>query len=135
MDAEQIASQVPLATLAAAGVPLCGSSDSPVQSVDPFLQMRGMREFYLPEESLSGFEALRTYTANDGEMLGEQKGLLREGWEASFFTCDVDLKTCPPSALEGLWAKETWLHGKKYQPLSGTLDTLAKLLVTSPRKI
>ncbi|MCI8366070.1 MAG: amidohydrolase family protein [Eggerthellaceae bacterium] len=132
---EQIAMQVPLATLAAAGVPLCGSSDSPVQSVDPFLQMRGMREFYLPEESLSGFEALRTYTANGGEMLGEKKGLLREGWEASFFAVDADLETCPPEALEGLRAKETWLHGRKYQPLSGGLGTLAKLLVTPPRKI
>ncbi|MCI8468889.1 MAG: amidohydrolase family protein [Eggerthellaceae bacterium] len=135
LDEGQIASQVPLATLAAAGVPLCGSSDSPVQSVDPFLQMRGMREFYLPEESLSGFKALRAYTANGGEMLGEEKGLLREGWEASFFTCDVDLETCPPSALEGLRARETWLHGRRYRPLSGGLGTLARLLVTPPRAI
>ena len=135
LDAEQIALQVPLATLAAEGVPLCGSSDSPVQSVDPFLQMRGMREFYLPEESLSGYESRRTYTANGGEMLGEKKGLLREGWEASFFTCDVDLETCTPSALEGLHALETWLHGKKYRPLSGNLGTLAKILLTPPHNI
>lgn len=135
LDEDFIAAQVPLARLAAAGVPLCGSSDSPVQSVDPFLQMRGMREFYVPGESLSGYEALRTYTANGGEMLGEQKGLLREGWEASFFTCDVDLETCGPEALEGLRAQSLWLHGKVYQPLAGNLGTLLKLLLTAPRDV
>lgn len=135
LDAEQIASQVPLAHLARAGVPLCGSSDSPVQSVDPFLQMRGMREFYVEGQSLSGYEALRTYTANGGEMLGEKKGLLQEGWEASFFTCNVDLETCAPAALEGLRAQALWLHGKRYRPLKDGVATLARLLLTAPKPI
>lgn len=36
----QIANQVPLARFARADMPPCGSSDSPVRSVDPFLQMQ-----------------------------------------------------------------------------------------------
>lgn len=135
LSADQIARQVPLARLAAAGVPLCGSSDSPVQSVDPFLQMRGMREFSVPEQSLSAYQALETYTVNGGAMLGERKGLLREGWEASFFTCEQNLLTCAPSDLEGPRATGTWLHGKRYRPLPEGLGAFARLLATRARKV
>ncbi len=135
LSERQIASQVPLARLDAAGVPLCGSSDSPVQPPDPFLQMRGMREFSVASESLAGYRTLRTYTVNGGLMLGEKKGLMEEGYEASFFTCDVDLETCEPDALEGLRARKLWLRGKPYRPLSEGLGALARLLATSPRAI
>lgn len=135
LDAGQIASQVPLARLARSGVPLCGSSDSPVQTVDPFLQMRGMRQFAIPGQALTGFEALRTYTANGGEMLGEKKGLLAEGYEASFFACDADLETCGADALEGLRARGLWLRGEAYRPFGGALATWARLLRTRPRPI
>ncbi len=131
----QIASQIPLSTLIDAGVPLCGSSDSPVQSVDPFLQMRGMREFPIAGQSLSGYDALLTYTVNGAEMLGEKKGRLREGYDASFFLCDVDLETCAPSALEGLRAADMWLHGRAYRRLSDNMRALLRLLVTPPHTI
>ncbi len=131
----QIASQVPLSTLMDAGVPLCGSSDSPVQSVDPFLQMRGMREFPITGQSLSGYDALLTYTVNGAEMLGEKKGRLREGYDASFFLCDVDLETCAPSALEGLHATDMWLHGRPYRHLSDNMRALLRLLMASPHAI
>ncbi len=132
LDEEQVGSQVPLARLVRAGVPVCGSSDAPVQSVDPFLQMRGMREFAVPGQSLTGFEALRTYTASGGEMLGERKGLLREGWEASFFACDVDLEACEPAALEGCCARGLWLRGRPYRPLPEGLGALARVLTRRP---
>lgn len=131
----QIASQIPLSTLIDAGVPLCGSSDSPVQSVDPFLQMRGMREFPIAGQSLSGYDALLTYTVNGAEMLGEKKGRLREGYDASFFLCDVDLETCAPSALEGLRVADMWLHGRAYRRLSDNMRALLRLLVTPPHTI
>lgn len=127
--------QVPLRTLAEAGVPLCGSSDSPVQTVDPFLQMRGMREFYVEEESLSAFQALSTYTVNGGLMLGEKKGVLRPGFEASFFTIDCDLLTCAPAALEGLHAQNLYLHGEPYKPMKRGMGALAQLLRRRARKI
>nr|WP_270297985.1 hypothetical protein [Eggerthella sinensis] len=68
-------------------------------------------------------------------MLGERKGLLREGWEASFFTCEQNLLTCAPSDLEGLRATGTWLHGKRYRPLPEGLGAFARLLATRARKV
>ena len=76
-----------------------------MQSVDPFLQMRGMREFPVRDQSLSAYEALKTYTVNGGQMLGKKKGLLREGWEASFFTCEENLLTIKPESLDGMYAQ------------------------------
>ncbi|MEG0503149.1 MAG: amidohydrolase family protein, partial [Raoultibacter sp.] len=124
-----------LKRMAQAGVSLCGSSDAPVQSVDPFLQMRGMREFFVEEQSLSAYEALKTYTVNGGLMLGEKKGILRAGWEASFFTCTEDVLTIASAKLEGLHAQALWLHGKRYKPLPDGLGVFARLLTTRPRKI
>lgn len=135
LSESQIASQIPLARLAEAGVPLCGSTDAPVQSVDPFLQMRGMREFYVEVQSLSAYEALKTYTVNGGEMLGEKKGVLREGYEASFFTCTENLLEIEPSDLEGMCAQSMWLHGKRYKPLPDGLGAFVRLLTTKPKKI
>ncbi|MFR3273963.1 MAG: amidohydrolase family protein [Slackia sp.] len=57
-----------LRDFADAGVVLCGSSDAPGRP-STRLQMRGMREFYIEEQSLSAFEALATYTVNGGKML------------------------------------------------------------------
>ena len=125
---EQISQQVPLATLAQHGVLLCGSSDSPVQSVDPFLQMRGMREFYVEDQSLDAYQALKTYTVNAGLMLGEKRGLLREGYRADFFTTDVDLLAIPPSGLDGLRATSLYLWGKRYRGLPGGKRAFAALL-------
>ena len=135
LSGDQIASQIPLAQFAQAGVPLCGSTDAPVQSVDPFLQMRGMREFYVEDESLSAYEALKTYTVNGGEMLGEKKGPLREGYDASFFTCTENLLEIDPAGLEGIYAKSMWLHGEQYRPLPNGLTAFARLLAARPRKL
>lgn len=135
LSPEKINQQIPLKDFAEAGIPMLGSSDAPVQTVDPYLQMRGMREFYLEDQSLSAFEALKTYTVNGGAALGEAKGLLREGYEASFFTCDIDLIKCAPSELEGFHATSLWMHGKRYKPLPASISTLARIAVTKPRLI
>lgn len=135
LDPKIIATQVPLRTLVERGVTLCGSSDAPVQSVDPFLQMRGMREFYIESESLSAYDALATYTVNGGKMLGEKKGMLREGYEASFFCLHFDLLAADASVLDGLRVSEMWLHGKRYEPLSAGFATLARMLLKKPRKL
>lgn len=132
---QAVQQQIPLRTLAQAGVALCGSSDSPVQPLDPFLQMRGMREFYLPEESLSAYEALKTYTVNGGLMLGEQKGMLACGYEASFFTARENLLDITPAQLEGFHAQSLYLRGKKYQPQRGGLVGLVSLLLGKKRPI
>lgn len=93
--------------------------------------MRGMREFYLEDQSLSAFEALKTYTVNGGAALGEAKGLLREGYEASFFTCDVDLIK-RPSELEGFHATSLWMPWKAaMSPFRQTFQHLRELPLPS----
>ena len=135
LDEALLSQQVPLKDFEDHGVLVCGSSDAPVQSVDPFLQMRGMREFYVESQSLTAFEALKTYTVNAGRMLGENKGLLRPGFEASFFTIEQDLLQISPEELEHQRAEALYLRGRPYRKLPRSLTTLARLLVTPARKI
>lgn len=78
---EKVRQQIPLRELTEAGVCICGSSDSPVQSMNPYEQMLGMVEFYLPGQSLTPFQALRTYTAEPARMLGEEMEAERWRWE------------------------------------------------------
>ena len=133
LDDDILQQQVPLKAFEDNGVVLCGSSDAPVQTVDPYLQMRGMREFYVEEQSLSAFEALKTYTVNGGIMLGEKIGLLRPGYEASFFTTDCDLLSIEPNGLENVRAESLYLRGKRFKPLSGGLGTLIRLALSPAR--
>lgn len=65
---------------------ICGSSDSPVQSMNPYEQMLGMVEFFLPQQSLTPYQALCTYTREPARMLGEEKdsGTLEVGKKADF---------------------------------------------------
>lgn len=135
LDKDMINQQIPLRDFADAGVVLCGSSDAPVQTVDPFLQMRGMREFYIEEQSLSAFEALATYTVNGGKMLGENIGLLRVGYKANFFATDKDLLAIEPAGLEGMHARCLFMRGKRYTPHRRGISALLQLLATRPHAI
>lgn len=134
---EVIDRQVPLRELVRAGVCLCGSSDSPVQSIDPFAQMLGMVEFYLPHQSLTAYEALLTYTAHPARMLGEQgdTGTLEEGKEASFFVCAHDLSTASPGLLATARAEYTVVRGRRLRPHTGSLAELVRLALRRPRPI
>jgi len=134
---EIAARQVPLKRLYDAGVALCASSDSPVQSIDPFLQMLGMAEFSVPGQSLSKYEAMRCYTAHPARVLGEEArfGTLELGREASFFACDRDLLTTGPEVFSGAQAACTYIRGKKLGGRSGTLPEFMSLLLRRARKI
>ena len=108
---------MPLRELYEAGVCLCGSSDSPVQSIDPFAQMLGMTEFYLPDQALTPYQALRTYTVNPAQMLGEETewGTLEEGTRAEFMVLEKD--------------------GRRLTPKRGTAAELAGLCLKRPKKL
>lgn len=129
--------QIPLKELDKAGVCLCGSSDSPVQSVSPFQQMLGMVEFYLPEQSLSNYEALRTYCVNPARMLGEQhsRGSLEKGKRADFFVCRRDLLSCTAAELAEAKAEYTVIGGERYVNKKGTAEELLKMLLRRPKDI
>ena len=129
--------QLPLRELEDAGVCLCGSSDSPVQSVSPFEQMLGMVDFYIPGQSLTNYQALKSYTINPARMQGEDSrfGTLEAGKHADFFVCTEDILHCPAQRLPALKSELTVIGGKAYQRKNGSLLELLKLFFKFPHKI
>ncbi len=131
-----INSQLPLKNLTDAGVCVCGSSDSPVQSVNPYEQMLGMVDFYLEDQSITPYEALRTYTTNPARMLGEENtGTLQKGNDADFFVCDRDILSCSGADITLCKAEYMMVRGRIYKKKKGTVPELLKMLLTKPHKI
>lgn len=121
----------------AAGVCLCGSSDSPVQSVSPYDQMPGMVEHYLPEVSLTPYEALLTYTVNGARMLGELEhpGTLEAGKDADFFTAAWDINRVTAADFPRLCAEEMYVRGRRRRKKQDTVGELLTMLMRLPHKI
>ena len=134
---EKAEQQIPLKELLEAGVCLCGSSDSPVQSMNPFEQMLGMVEFYLPQQSLTNYQALCTYTREPARMLGEEgdSGMLTVGKKADFFVLKQDFFKAGPEEFGELHAEYMVKDGRKYEPMKGTVRELLKLLLRRKKKI
>ncbi len=120
-----------------AGVLICGSSDSPVQDMDPYLQMLGMVQFYNEQESLTPYEALTTYTAHAARALleGDERGTLEAGRVADFFTADVDFFALSPEEVVSFRPTQTYYGGKAYQPMKGTIGNLVRMLLHPPKLI
>ena len=128
--------QLPLKELLDSDVCVCGSSDSPVQSVNPYEQMLGMTNFYIEEQSLTPYEALKTYTVNPAKMLGEcTTGTLQAGNDADFFVCDRDILSCRGTDITLCKAEYMIVRGKRYKEKKGTVTELMKMLLTKPHKI
>ncbi len=130
LEPEIIARQVPLATLFNAGIVVCGGSDCPVQEINPFLQIQGMVEFPIPEQSLSMYQALCTYTKNGAYALHEEnvRGTLAPGKTADFMILAEDPFTCPKDRVYELKPKVTYLAGEAFVPMEGTVAELSRLL-------
>lgn len=133
---EILDSQVPLKTLMDEGVVVCGSSDAPVQGVNPFIQMRGMTDFYNTEESLSNYEAFTTYTKNAAKLLGEKDfGVLSVGMRADFFTTKSDIFMCKGDSLLDVEATNLYIGGNKFKKRRGSLFELVCMLFRKTHKI
>lgn len=134
---EKIAQQLPLRELAEAGVCVCGSSDSPVQPIDPFAQMLGMTEFYLPEQSLTPFQALCTYTLNPARMLGEEAewGTLEVGKRADFMVLKKDFFAAAGPEAGAFCAEYTVKAGRRLGGKKGTAAELLRLCLKRPKKL
>lgn len=129
--------QVPLKRLMDAGVCVCGSSDSPVQSINPFEQMLGMVDFYIPEQSLSPYEALCTYTKNAALMLGESDeiGTLENGKRANFFLTEKDILNSDKNSIGSFEAEALYIDGKKREKKCGKTGELFSMLWKKPKRI
>ena len=120
-----------------AGVLICGSSDSPVQDMDPYLQMLGMVQFYNEQESLTPYEALTTYTVNAAKALleGDERGTLEVGKVADFFTADADFCALSPEEVVSFRPAQTYYEGKAYRPMKGTVGNLVRIMLNRPKLI
>lgn len=112
-------------TLNKEGILLTGSSDTPVEPIDPFWGIYSVvcrqdgREQpeggWMPEERLSVYDALCLYTKNAAFSSYEEKrkGTISPGKLADFVIPDADIFRIPPEKIKDVRALETWLGGKK----------------------
>ena len=120
-----------------AGICVCGSSDSPVQDLDPYLQMQGMMDFYNEGESVSAYEAFRCYTTHPAKALleDEERGTLEVGKVADFFTAQESLFELSASEVLEFRPTQTYYGGKAYVRKKGSLLELAKMMLKKPKQI
>ena len=120
-----------------AAVCVCGSSDSPVQDMDPFLQMLGMVQFYREDESVDAYTAMKSYTANAARAVLEDDriGTLEVGKTADFFTADEDFFTLTGQEIASFRPVETYYAGKPYSEKKGTAGELLLQMLGRAKKI
>ena len=123
---QEIVDRMHFKSLYDAGICLCGSSDSPVQDLDPWLQMLGMVDFYHPEESVTPYEAFRCYTINPARAILEddERGTLETGKAADFFTADKDLFAIQQKDIVSFRPDRTYYGGRPYRKKKGTVAEL-----------
>lgn len=133
----ELISMLKFKTLCDKGICVCGSSDSPVQTLDPWQQMLGMTEFYRPEESVTPYEAFRCYTVNPACALQEEgrRGTLEKGKKADFFTCDSNIFSIEPKKLGEVRPNETYYGGIPARVWKGTLPELARMMLRKKKLI
>ena len=133
----EILGSMKLKTYLDRGMCLCASSDSPVQAMDPYLQMLGMRDFRIKEESLSAYEAFRAYTLNPARAMLEEedRGSLEKGKFADFFTADRDLFKLSPEETVDFRPAATYYRGRKYKEKKGTVAELLAMMLSAPKKV
>ncbi|MBQ0041021.1 MAG: amidohydrolase family protein [Clostridiales bacterium] len=120
-----------------AGIIVCGSSDSPVQEMNPFMQMLGMVQFYNEEESITPYQALTCYTVNPAKALQEYDdyGTLEVGKVADFFTAEQDFAKLTADEVAAFRPVKTYYGGKPFKKWKGTVAELAAMMLTRPKKI
>lgn len=134
---EEVLKNMKLKSISKAGLCLCGSSDSPVQELDPYLQMLGMVQFYNEAESLSPFEAMCAYTKNAARCMQAEDdyGTLEPGKAADFFTADSDFFTLSTEEIASFRPECTYYGGKTYRKRKGSIFELIGMLLKPAKKI
>lgn len=128
---EMLSLIVPLKEMVNSNALLLGSSDSPVQDLDPYLQMKGMINYYVKEQSLKPREAYCTYSVNPGIVRGEDWSL-HIGGDADFniYSKDMEKEELTKSDLTAHYIK-----GKALKEIKHPLLFMLSLLFRRSRKI
>jgi predicted amidohydrolase YtcJ len=102
----------PFRTLLDAGVPLAGSSDCPVEPPSPLHGMAAARHRagIVPDEALTGDEALALFTGRSAAAIGDDAAL-EIGRPATFTVLDRDPVDTSPDRLASGRALATWVDG------------------------
>ncbi len=110
---DRIVSTYPFASLDHAGVPLCGGSDSPVESPDPWVGMALARDRagVMLEEGLLPNRALSLFTDGAALALGEPVPL-SAGSPADVIAVDRDPVAVTADDLRHTVVLETWVGGE-----------------------
>lgn len=113
LGADRLSVAYPLASLEAAGVPLAGGSDCPVEPPDPWSGMALARDRagIHPTEALSAESAFRLFTSGGAAALGEPEPLA-VGSPADFAVIDRDPVTATPADLRETQVIDTWISGE-----------------------
>ena len=131
LSKEMIDLIVPLKTLMDSNALLLGSSDSPVQDLDPYLQMKGMIDYYDESQSLSPKEAYSTYSVNAGMVRGED-WTLHVGGDAIFNLYKRDPER---ECLDRYDLIASYRDGKKLKEIKHPILYMLSLLFRKDRKI
>ena len=134
---DEIINRMKFRSLLEGGINVCGSSDSPVQDIDPYLQMLGMVQFYNESESVSPYQAMCTYTKNAARAILEYDdyGTLEVGKIADFFTADEDFFRLTPEQIVEFRPLQTYYGGRLYKKKKGTLSELIAMMLRPAKKI
>lgn len=123
-------SRMKFKTLCDKGICVCGSSDSPVQTLNPWQQMMGMTQFYREEESVSPYMAFKCYTSNPSRAILEEsdRGTLEVGKKADFFITEEDIFKMTPEHLGEVNVLKTYYGGKEAKIWKGTILELISMM-------
>lgn len=84
-----------------AGIPCAGSSDAPVEAINPLLgiyaavEREKNGEVFVPEQRISRYEAIQMYTLGSAKAINHEheRGFIKAGYVADFSVFDKDLFT------------------------------------------
>lgn len=131
----ELSAMAPLKNMVYDNVLVLGSSDSPVQSVNPYQQMAGMMDYYDDSQSIGAFEALKTFTINAGIALDEKDGALIEGYKANFFTCKSEIVKMSSREIVNVQADSVYINGKAVKRKRGTVPEILLTFLKKPKRI
>ncbi|MEE9297415.1 MAG: amidohydrolase [Acidimicrobiia bacterium] len=103
-------------SLADAGAPLAGGSDSPVEPPHPLLGIAAARDRLglVPGESLNAAEALSLFTTGAARAVGGSAGI-EPGKPATFTVLDQDPVDVAPDAVRGTHVLAIWVEGEEVE--------------------
>jgi predicted amidohydrolase YtcJ len=106
----------PFKSIVDAGIVIASGSDGPVEDPNPILGLHAMvnREGFIPEESISIEEALKTYTINGAYAAFEEnvKGSIDVGKLADFVILDKNPLEVPKDEIKDIRVLETIIRGR-----------------------